>query len=284
MNLFAIVNRAERTVERIRVERQLQDQLQNEFETQREAFFGEAEIVGFNPRYKVDDDEIFVINNYELSNYINTAIHNINQVSNLSLDADVLIKSIFAAERTREGVRLYFQGFMRRQLLVGGWTLLGRRDTYRKLEDPGLTLGSSLVAFYEEGRGLFFRSYTLVSRFLNLETYFVEAADSDIGDVLGNDIFEVDDASIILENADSVMRKRFMAVKSSGILGRVTVTKIRQQASKFGIDIETRNGKIVFPAEKKKSKELLRLLLEGYYDGPLTGTKYVTNSQRPISD
>ena len=282
MNLFAIVDRAERTVERIRVERQLQDQLRAEFRAQREAFLGGAEPVEFDPKYKVDDDEIFVVRNYELPQCISSAIHNINQVNDLSLDADVLIKSIFAAERTREGVCLYFQGFMRRQLLVGGWTLLGRRHTFKRLEDPGLTLGSSLVASYEEGRGLFFRSYALVNRFLSLESYFVEAADSDIKDVLDDDKFEVDDVSLILENADSVMRKRFMAVKSSGILDRVTVRKIQRQAHKFRIDVETRNNKIVFPTERKKAKELLRLLLEGYYDGPLTGTKYVTNSQRPI--
>ena len=282
MNLFAIVDRAERTVERIRVESQLQDRLQEEFEAQREALFVEAEIIEFAPRYKADDDELFIVRDYELPEYISTAIHNINQVDDLSLGADVLIKSIFAAERTHEGVRLYFQRFMRRQLLVGGWTLLGRRDTYRKLEDPGLTLGSSLVAFYEGVQGLFFRSYALVSRFLSLESYFVEAADSDIKDVLDDNKFEVGDVSIIIENADSVMRKRFMAVKSSGILGRVTVKKIQGQARKFGIDVETRDGKIVFPAERKKAKELLRLLLEGYYDGPLTGTKYVTNSQRAI--
>ena len=282
MNLFAIVDRDERTVERIRVERQLQNQLRAEFEAQREVFFGKAEIVDFDPRYKVDDDEIFLVKNYALPEYISIAIHNINQVNDLSLDVDVLIKSIFAGERTREGVRLYFQGFMRRQLLVGGWTLLGKSDIYRKLEDPGLTLGSSLVAFYEESQGLFFRSYTLVSRFVSLESYFVEAADSDIRDVIDDNKFEVDEVSIILENADSVMRRRFMAVKSSGILDHVTVAKIRGQARKFGIDVETRRGKIVFPTERKKAKELLRLLLEGYYDGPLTGTKYVTNSQRPI--
>ena len=282
MNMFAIVDRAERRLERIRVERQLQDQLRLEFEAQREAFFGEAEIVEFDPRYKVDDDELFFVRDYELPEYISTAIHNINQVDNLSLDADVLIKSIFAAMRSNGGLRIYFQGFMRRQLLVGGWTLLGRRDTYKKLEDPGLTLGSSLVAYYEGGRGLFFRSYTLVNRFMSLDRYFVEATDGDIHDVLDNDKFEVESVQDILEISDSVMRKRFMAVKASGILDHVTVNKIRGQARKFGVDVKTRNGKIIFPTERKKAKELLRLLLEGYYDGPLTGTKYVTNSQRPI--
>lgn len=235
MNLFAIVNRNERTVQRIRVERQLQDQLQTEFMAQGKAFCGTAEIVEFDPRYKVDDDELFIVKDYGLPEYISTAIHNINQVDDLSLDADVLIKSIFAAERTSEGLRVYFQGFMRRQLLVGGWTLLGKRDTYRKLEDPGLTLGPSLVAFYKESQGLFFRSYALVSRFLSLESYFVEAADSDIKYVLDDNKFEVDDVSIILENADSVMRKRFMAVKSSGILDRVTVKKSKDKHENSGL-------------------------------------------------
>jgi len=287
MNLFAIVDGPERIVQRIRIERPLQRQLKAEFESQRSYFFGASEIVEFDPRYKVDDDELFVISGFELPDFIRTAVDNINQVDNLSLDSDARVKSIFAVHRTSgsDGVlRVYFQKFMQQQLLVGGWTLLGSQGIYKKLNDPGLTLGSSLVAIYEEGRSLFFRSYTLVNRFMSLESHFIEATDGDIRDVLDDGKFEVQDVSDVLATADSVMRKRFMAVKASGVLSHVTVRKVQKQAKKFDVEVETRGGKIVFPAERKRAKEILRLLLEGYYEGLLTGTRYVTNSQRTISE
>ena len=287
MNLFAIVEGPQKTVQRIRVEQTLQQQLGTEFENQREVFFGQSEVVEFDPRYKVDDDELFVIRDFELPHFMINAIRNINQVDNLHLDADVRIKAIFAAESASHSsshLRVYFQKFMQQQLLVKRWTLLGNRDTYRKLEDPGLMLGSSLVAFYEEDKEMLFRSYTLVNRIIGLEPYFIEATDDDIHDVLGDDKFEVENVSDILANADTVMRKRFMAVKASEILSQITVRKVQAQARNFNVEIEIRGGKIVFPTERKQAKEFLRLLLEGYYEGPLTGTRYVTNSQRTISE
>ncbi len=284
MNLFAIVDRHGTEVLRIRVEQRLQAQLRDEFEKQRKELFYDKNIVNFDPRYKADDDELFVIEDFKLPDLIRTAVENINQVEDLSLNVELHIKSLFAADRSCKNRRLYFQRFMRGQLLTQKWTLLGSSNTYRKLEEPGLMLGSSLAAFYEEGQGLYFRSYAVASQFLDLESYFTQAADSDIEEVLQNDKFEVEDVAIILESADSIMRKRFMALKASGVLDRVTVEQICHQASRFGIDLEKHNDRIVFPKERKKAKELLRFLLEGYYDGPLTGTKYVTNSHRAISD
>ncbi|MDZ7699241.1 MAG: DUF4868 domain-containing protein [Deltaproteobacteria bacterium] len=171
---------------------------------------------------------------------------------------------------------------MQRRLLVTGWTLLQTEDTYKRMKDPGLILDSSLVGVYKQGNSLYFRSYTLVSRFLNLSPYFVEATDVDIQEVLDDSKFHVDDESVILEMADSVMRKRFMAVKASGILNRVKVKRAQTQANKFGLKIKISGGKIVFPVEKRDAKELLRFLMEGYYEGPLTGNKYITNSQRQV--
>jgi hypothetical protein len=285
VNLLAIVQEAGHEVRRIRTQQSLQSQLAAEFEKQRDAFFSESEILEFDPRYKVDDDELFVIRNFDLPSFMKNAIRNINQIEDLYLSSGVEIKSIFAAEidpSVPDSLRLYFQGFMQRRLLVGGWTLLQTRETYKRMQDPGLVLDSSLVAVYEQGNSLYFRSYTLVSRFLDLMEHFVEATDEDIRQVLGDDKFQVDDEAAILNVADSAMRKRFMAVKASGILDLVTVRNTQAQARKFGVEVRTSGGKIVFPTERKKAKALLRLLLEGYYEGPLTGNKYMTNSQKRV--
>lgn len=230
---------------------------------------------------------MFFIRDFELPDFIETAVRNINQVEDLSLAEDLQIKSIFAVERTpgaRGQLRAYFQGFMKRQHLVGGWTLLQHQDTYQRMVDPGLVLDVSLVAVYEQGRSLYFRSYTLVSRFLDLTQHFVEATDDDIREVLTDRKLEVEDIDRIIRTADSVMRKRFMAVKASGILDQVTVRQVQAHARKFGVEVQTSGGRIAFPTERKQAKALLRVLLEGYYESPLTGTRYVTNSQRRVEE
>lgn len=285
MNLFAIIQNHVPEVRRIRTKRTLQKHLSMEFKKQRDEFFGESEMIDFDPRYKVDDDELFVIQKFDLPDFIDDAIANINQVDDLAITAKTRIKSIFATNYQSDGpgsLEVYFQGFMQRRLLVTGWTLLQTQDTYKRMKDPGLILDSSLVGVYKRGNSLFFRSYTLVSRFLNLSPYFVEATDADIREVLRDNKFHVDDESVILDLSDSVIRKRFMAVKASSILDRVKVKRAQTQANKFGLKINISGGKIVFPVEKKDAKELLRFLMEGYYEGPITGNKYITNSQRPV--
>ena len=287
MNLFAIIDESGRQVRRIRTRQALQSELADEFQRQRDALLGESESIDFDPRYQLDDDEVFVIRSFKLPDVIETAIRNINQVDDLSLGLGLHIKSIFVAEQTPgagDELRAYFQGFMKRQWLVGGWTLLQQRDTYQRMRDPGLVLDSSLVAAYEAGGGLYFRSYTRVSRFLDLTHHFAEATDDDIRDVLADGKLEVEDVDATIGTADSVMRKRFMGVKASGILEQVTVRQAQAQARKFDVEVQTRGGKIVFPTDRKEAKALLRLLLEGYYEGPLTGTKYMTNSQRRVEE
>jgi hypothetical protein len=139
VNLLAIVQEAGHEVRRIRTQQSLQSQLAAEFEKQRDAFFSESEILEFDPRYKVDDDELFVIRNFDLPSFMKNAIRNINQIEDLYLSSGVEIKSIFAAEidpSVPDSLRLYFQGFMQRRLLVGGWTLLQTRETYKRMQDP----------------------------------------------------------------------------------------------------------------------------------------------------
>jgi hypothetical protein len=287
MNLFAIVQTLDREVRRIRTRQGLQRQLADEFHRQRDNFLGESETIEFDPRYKIDDDELFVVSDYGLPHFIENAIRNINQIDNLSLEATPRIKSIFATEfdpAARGELHVYFQGFMQRRLLVSGWTLLQSHDTYKRIEDPGLILDSSLVAVFKQGGSLYFRNFTLVSRFLDLTQYFVEATDDDIREVLSDDKFQIADEAAVLGTSDSIMRKRFMAVKASGVLGRVTMPELQSQAQDFGVAIRTNAGRIVFPNEKKEAKALLRLLLEGYYKGPLTGNKYMTNSQKRLEE
>ncbi|MDZ7699242.1 MAG: hypothetical protein U5R49_20675 [Deltaproteobacteria bacterium] len=69
MNLFAIIQNHGPEVRRIRTKQALQKRLSVEFKKQRDEFFGESEIIDFDPRYKVDDDELFVIHDFDLPGF-----------------------------------------------------------------------------------------------------------------------------------------------------------------------------------------------------------------------
>ncbi len=149
MNFFAIVAGRVRDVRRIRVRQSVQDQLSREFLEQRERLVAEKERIPFEPSYDVGEDEVFIIQDFELPEYVVRAAHDTNQVEQLEIDDNTRVKSVFAVENAGE-TRVFFQKFYRSWLLRGGWTLLQEANTYTKLEEPGLRLDSSLTAAYED--------------------------------------------------------------------------------------------------------------------------------------
>jgi len=285
MHFFAVLDEgsSQQSFKRVSVNAELQVALVDFFRRQREEFLDNLEEVDFDPRYKADEDEIFVIGQFELPAELVDVARHPGHADALSLAGEPKIKSIVATEYnpTSRLMQVYFQAFSRQRLLVQSWTILQSRDTFTRMRDPGLTLDSKLAAFFSNGN-LYFKKFATVSRFLDLTPHFIEASDQDITVVLGHSIFSVQDQDAVINLADSVMRKRFMAVKASGVLDTVTAHAAKTQASKYGLNVLIRNRRIVFPTEKKSAKELLRFLMEGYYEGPLTGTKFVTNSQRPL--
>ncbi len=129
---------------------------------------------------------------------------------------------------------------------------------------------------------LLFESYKNVQMFLDLTRYFEEATDDDIRAVLAEEIFEVEDEQRVLDSADSVMRKQLALVRNSGILERLDPYRAQSEAEKFGVEVGVRGERIRFPQDRKEAKPLLNFLLERYYEGPITGDRYATNSQRRL--
>jgi hypothetical protein len=149
------------------------------------------------------------------------------------------------------------------------------------LESQGLEINPRLSALFRDDV-LLFRSFQTVRTFLDLDHYFVEASNDDIAEVLEHDTFAEIDPDSVTEFADSVMRRRFMAVKLTGILDDVKPHTVQRKAARFGLKLRINGGRLVFPDNRAEAKALLQYLLEGYYEGDLTGRLYVTNSQRQL--
>jgi hypothetical protein len=290
-HFFAITQTSgkDHKVFRIRTTQSLQADLTKLFEQQAEDFLDrDTEEIAFDGSYKVDDYEIFVIDKFPLSDDLVSASKNPNQFEDIVLDSasTASIKSILAASYDRKDNKptLYFQAFSRSQLLVKSrLTILHSSATFHRLQEEGLTMGTSLAAIFRNGK-LYFRSFALINRFLDVKEYFKEATDEEILEVVGHSVLLAEDTGKLTALADSWMRKRFSALQSSGILDQITARKTANKAEKYGVAIQVKkkDGKdaILFPSEKKKAKQLLTFLNEGFYQGELTDRLYQTNSKR----
>jgi Kiwa KwaB-like protein len=248
---------------RIRSRQALQTEMGRLFQEQQDSFLGGREGIDFDPRYNLEEDELFAVPHFTLPVEIQKCALHPNQCDDLHLDRSTRIKAIYAVNLTETGqLEIAFQSFAQRRLLVGGCTILQQQNTYQKMQDPGLTLDYKLAAYYD-GVNLLFQNHAVVNRFLDLTDIFTEATDSDIAEVCQHEKLHVDGAEEIFETADSVMRKRFMVVKASGILDQVSPRKIQTQAKAYGLSLAIRAGRLVVPREKRVIKELLRLLMEG---------------------
>jgi hypothetical protein len=279
-------------VVRIRTTQGLQTELTKMFEQQAEEFLDrDAEEIAFDGGYKVDDHEIFVIDKFPLSDDLASASKTPNQFEDIVLDSETTpsIKSILAAsyDRTDNKPTVYFQAFSRSQLIAQKRFAISlhAKSTFEKLNKEVLILGTNLAAVFKDGK-LYFRSFALINRFLDVKEYFKEATNEEILEVVGHAVLLAEDTDKLTKLADSWMRKRFAALQSSGILGQITARKTANKAKKYGFELEIKkkDGKdaIVFPSDKKKAKQLLTFLNEGFYQGELTDRLYQTNSQRVL--
>ena len=293
MSFFAAVSQKSGMVAmRIRTTRSLQDELSRLFKGQANEFLSpDLHRIPFEGRYKADEHELFLIPNFTMcAQYLSAAAHP-QQCDDLILKetAPLTLRSLFAAEHDpgRNSTTIWFQAFNRSHLLVGGCTILLRANTYQKLTEAGLTFDSKLAALYQN-RDLLFRSYSTVKSFVDVSEYFHEATDEEISSVLLSPSISCPDSdrATVLKISDEWMRRRFTAVKASGILEKVTAKKIANRAKKFGLVVQVtkEHGRdlVVFPSDKKEAKRLLNFLNEGFYVGVLTGTLYQSNSQIPL--
>ena len=87
--------------------------------------------------------------------------------------------------------------------------------------------------------------------------------------------------------ADTWMRRKITSVLANGLLTKETPQKIVEKAKEVGLAIDVQadgNGKpqIVFPADKKAQKLLLRFLDDDYLGSLLTQDRYMSNSKRRL--
>ena len=285
MHFFVLVGGV---VKRMRVDNNTQTTLTAIFGNQSATILGSFSRVAFDGIYNADETEIYELAKFDMGSDIVDAVKQPQGPDDFDVKQDTQIKSIFAGEydKANDAVSVYFQSFNSGRLLKKGFTLLGDGKTMKEVKEDGITLDTKLAGAFIDG-SLVFRNYRTMNAIVDISTFYNEATNDQIDQVLDHDRLHVDDPDAVHDHVDSWMRRRFTAVLKSGVLDAVTPRTIKGRAKKFGLAVETKTvgGKdtVVFPTEKKEIKSLLTFLNEGYFEGELTGTLFETNSQRKVN-
>ena len=275
-------------VKRIRVNGTLQTELVQLFNTQEQAFMrGVSGEVEFDGDWKPDGHEMLVISNLPdaptLAQYIT---NNALSVPDLDLAnfSNEPIKAIFTGTTTRGVVKILMQRFTARQILSKKLVLLLQNNHFGKLTDPTFTLEEGLVCIIE-GTKLKFRSFFNVKAIFDLKSFYQAATDDDIDDFFDQTSpLAVADLPVFKQNiADQGTRKLIHSIITKRNLAQYTVQDIELSARDMGVTLAINNGKIELPADRQEVKKILHLLDDGFYEAPLSGRKYITNSKQPIT-
>lgn len=292
-DFFAIVRESEyRTITRLDIAQDIQQHLETVFRDGAGRLLDQEleRIPLSNEAYDPDETEIWSIGDFELPAALAEAVEQPIQADVLSAGRDRTrlpdIKAI-ACSWEHDGRRIVaFQSIDRRQSLkADGLTILLSQNTFRRLESPGITFGDDVHAVYDDGI-LLFCSTWWARRVLDITPYYKEATDEDVDDFIDHPRISVEEPDAFKSLADNWVRRRLALISQMGILDNYAPSLIRERAGDYGVNVTVDDSgdeeTVAMPDSKKELKDLLKFLEEDYYEGPLTDTRYVANSKKPL--
>lgn len=289
MNLFALTNISGSRILRITVTKELQIQLSQFFLLQEEEFLCDTtEEIKFDGKYRPDDNELLVIEDFDPIDNLSHSIQNPLSYIDLSISDHSIdsIRGIYMGYVRDNEVRILIQAFDRRRVISPkGFSVFHTNNTFKKFDGSGFTLDNKLTAIMC-GKKLKFSSFHFVRQIFDMSAYYLEATNQDITDFSGLSSVQIINQEAFIEACDTWVRRKLGIIMQSGVLQNSSPHQIALAAKHFDIDIKINQQedteKIIFPSDRSELKKLLRFLDEDYYQSPLTDTKYISNSKRSI--
>jgi hypothetical protein len=287
LHFFALVSHAGAIVPRlVPLSRALQGELSEVFVQQRGALLDGRERIRYQPGYRPEGDELFRIREHTLPAPLVDAIQHPDRCPELDgLDVEAMaVRALLGARPALPGagVQALFQRFDARQVLVRKRVLLLSDGVFEQPAGSGLAIATSLAAVHEDGE-LLFESEHAVKRFLDLADVYDEATDAQVGAFVRAPLFVASDWASLVSLFDKPMRARVAQILHDRILEQVDAKDCARVAAKYGMRLTISRGKVVLPTAKPELRALVRILVDEYYEGELTGLQYVANSKRKLS-
>lgn len=274
-NFFSILQ--DNSVRRVGLVKPLIAQIQNLFLTKGKELLAPEDLVEFNGNYRVhegDNELLFVT--MPLPEQIAEAKTNAMGIPALDITKDQ-IKALFWYENDA----WYFQNFDARRLLRRKRILVLSKGTFDELKEDAFVIEDMVNAVYKDGK-YFFPSYTNANKIFSLSNIYHEATKPELISFASNDKVSIDQ-NWIVDKANSVIKRNISLLLDSKILDTADTTKVKADALAYEVDISLdQEGKIMFPKNLKKCKDILTFLNEQFYTGPITGKQFRTNNKREV--
>lgn len=283
-NFFVLTDLPGRKVLHVNVSARLQQTLSDEFRKQYFDFLSDREEIDYQPAYHPTDEEIFRIRPFDDINDLLSITNSASSIESLDPDPEVFehIKAFFSTADNKN--ELIFQNFDRRRIISNrGLAIIWSKDTYRKMEEPGLNLNKSLGAVLRS-EDLLFHSSWCANRIFDLSPYLKKATDEQVKQFLSNTRFAQEYTQNKLAEFDDSMRTKVCLILESGVLDVNTPQGMQIIASDLQYDLKIdSNGNIMVPNGRKEIRRLLQFLAEDFMLSPLTDRLHFITSKRPIA-
>ncbi len=293
MNIAAMLRtNGQTTIKRVRISQSIQQELKDYIFSSLEDYINHERVerVEFTGEFKPDNDQVFMIANFELpfdtdfiSNTINLETLQINEIESI-------YGLIFSEQEKNE---IIFQTFDSRKILGNKkwYELVYNQNDFVRFNKKGIIIDKRIDGVYlRNEQTLLFRSFHNISRLFDMKDYYREATNEEIEEFGSNELINVDNIEDLHQIADTQIRKYIYLIQKNEILNNLQekgkFSKAKEFANKFEIGnlFDENEQKITIPVQnKKKTKLLLKFLNEDIYEAPITDSRYETNSKRRIS-
>lgn len=249
---------------------------------------GEKTIITFDGSYKPNEDEILVINNYQLSDAIKDAIRNPLGVPTYEKQDGEFpeIKAIFMGERIDNGeseeFNVVFQRFRKEQYISTKWcNLFFDNNTFIQDNRFGISI-ADVVDCYYSNKDLLFSSFYFARQIFDLSESYRSATDSEVMAFTGCEKLAIEDADSFKGMANTWIRRKIAMINDSQVLENYSAAEIKKRARTVGVDITIKDKKVVIPNDKEQIKIILGFLDEEAYKGPFSQRTFLANSKRAL--
>ena len=179
------------------------------------------------------------------------------------------------------GGRILIQNFSTQQLLLSRASLILDGQTFKAMDAPAFSIGTSLVAVIE-GQKIHFKSFAMLSRIIDLSEYHQAATDADIDTLAKHKKINFQDVQSLKDTANLTTRKSLHAILNSGVLDKLPAKSFETRAAALGIALKTTGGKLQIPSDPASLRDVLHFLKNEVYEGPLDKQIYVANAKRRL--
>ena len=265
---------------RIPLNKKTDIQVKAELEFQYNTFKKDAEFTEFSGGYKPQKGELYEIKNFSLPENILFAIDNEANIKILNLKDQIHPVALFTRLEIDGSELVLFQKMDTSHILDTSYSLIQSGQIFSAFTKEVFSLQKSIVAYYYDSNLIFF-SYPQIRRFLPVLKYYEEANKEDLDNFIENEDFVFRDEQKFRDGLSDLSKKKIKMIKDSGVLELTSIKIIKAQSKKRGIKVDfDKKGKVVFPKDMKKCREIIRFLNEEYATAALTKRPILMNSKK----